>query len=265
MKKYFIFTAILIFSLSLFHCRRGGEGEAYTLDTFHSLNEEGAKGEGETQGDNPPGVVVDEADPEPDPVSENDPSISGTILDALRENGISGVGSNLGISGANIRLPEFNDLPRIETFEVAVEDHRHVLTWGLYADAAGYKIKWHKTYPRSGEIGEWQTVNNVSSPYTHRHLENGSEYCYRVFGLSQSGENVAVTAQKCGVSMVVAPTKVSTILPNQGGGIESAIAIDENYKLHVVSIHPSSGDLKYFTNSTNEWKYSTLVSRGEVP
>lgn len=70
---------------------------------------------------------------------------------------------------------------------LTASDSAVTVSWQPAAGATSYNLYW--TDNPNLALAVWNKISNVTSPYVHGNLQNGSPYLYKITAVYQSGES----------------------------------------------------------------------------
>ena len=130
-------------------------------------------------------------------------------------------------------------------------DSKSVVSWSNVANATGYNLYWSLSPDVSVSTGE--KISNVSSPYTHTGLSNGTSYFYIVTAVDSYSESNPS-------SVVSALPRIWTIENVHNGlfadNLPTDIALDTLNKAYISYIY--NGNYVYSTNKGGSWFRSSF-------
>ena len=170
------------------------------------------------------------------------------------------IGTGGGGGGGDSNGPTATEIPSAPTDATAsAGDGQVTISWSAVSGATSYNIYWSETSGVTKDNGT--QIPDITSPYSHTGLTNGTTYYYVVTAVNSFGES----AESAEVS--AAPTdesvwSIQTIDPVNAANGDISAAIDTNNAIHVCYFNFNNG-LKYATNKTGTW-VSTYIQEEDV-
>jgi hypothetical protein len=141
---------------------------------------------------------------------------------------------------------------------VSPGDSQNTITWDSVPEATSYNIYWSTSYPVTKKTAN--KIRNVTSPYTHSGLINGTTYYYVV---TAYGANVESEVSETAVGVAGWATTIIDSIPDTALSPHLSMAVDTAGKVHVR--HSSHVDVdpyyyqRYITNASGSWETLELA------